>query len=247
MQPGVSWCVDNPNRFLKTRIIGNCQQPIKDKKRITFMSFTKQILLGLIFGIFTGIFLGELAKPFSVGGDIYIGLLQMTVLPYIVLSLIRNIGGISWSKRRYLIIAAIAVLAFLLLLGVAVLAAVPMAFPAWQSASFFSTGLLPHWFAVTHPVHHTPGNAILLVGAVSLVGPFVGKFALKPIVNSSSFIFTSALAVTSAAAIRLRKSAPALKRPYRAPTPFLYMGAVISVVLLLLMILPQSPGQVSVV
>jgi len=122
------------------------------------MSFTKQILLGLIFGILTGVFLGELAKPFTVGGDIYIGLLQMTVLPYIVLSLIRNIGGISWSKRRYLIIAAIAVLVFLLLLGVAVLAAVPMAFPRWQSASFFSTGLLANTTPIDFVALYIPTN-----------------------------------------------------------------------------------------
>jgi Na+/H+-dicarboxylate symporter len=132
--------------------------PTKSKKRITFMSFTKQILLGLIFGILTGVFLGELAKPFTVGGDIYIGLLQMTVLPYIVLSLIRNIGGISWSKRRYLIIAAIAVLVFLLLLGLAVLAAVPMAFPRWQSASFFSTGLLANTTPIDFVALYIPTN-----------------------------------------------------------------------------------------
>jgi len=106
------------------------------------MSFTKQILLGLLLGVMTGIFLGEFAKPFSIGGEIYIGLLQMTVLPYIVLSLVSNIGGISWSERRGLVVTAIAVLICLLLLGVVVLVAVPMAFPAWVSASFFSSSLV---------------------------------------------------------------------------------------------------------
>ncbi len=104
-------------------------------------------------------------------------------------------------------------------------------------------GMLPRWFAGVHPVHHTPQNALLFVGVISLVGPFVGKFALSPIVNTSSFVFTVALAVTCAASIRLRKTAKDLKRPYRAPTSALYAGAVISVLLLLLMILPQSPGQ----
>jgi len=104
-------------------------------------------------------------------------------------------------------------------------------------------GMLPHWFAGVHPTHHTPQNALLFVGVISLIGPFVGKFALTPIVNTSSFVFTVALAVTCAASIRLRKSASGLDRPYRAPTPVLYAGALISVMLLLLMVLPQSPGQ----
>jgi Na+/H+-dicarboxylate symporter/ABC-type amino acid transport substrate-binding protein len=106
------------------------------------MSFTFKILIGLALGILTGIFLGELAAPFNIGGDVYIGLLQMTVLPYIVVSLISNIGGISWSERRGLVVAAMLVLACLLLLGVAVLAVVPLAFPVWDSASFFSASLI---------------------------------------------------------------------------------------------------------
>ncbi len=104
-------------------------------------------------------------------------------------------------------------------------------------------GLLPYWFAGVHPTHHTPKNAMLFVGVISLIGPFVGKWALTPIVNCSSFMFTLALAVTCAAAIRLRKTAPELERPYRAKTPMLYAGLVISITLILLMVLPQSPGQ----
>ena len=54
------------------------------------MSFTSKILLGLALGILTGIFLGEMAAPFTIGGEVYIGLLQMTVLPYIVVSLTKG-------------------------------------------------------------------------------------------------------------------------------------------------------------
>ena len=122
------------------------------------MSFTKKILLGLVLGILIGIFLGEIAKPFSTAGDIYIGLLQMTVLPYIVLSLISNIGGITWSERRGLVVAALAVLACLLLLGVAVLAIVPMAFPVWVSASFFSASLVAVNNAVDLVALYIPSN-----------------------------------------------------------------------------------------
>ena len=106
------------------------------------MSFTLKILLGLALGILTGLFLGELAAPFSIGGEVFIGLLQMTVLPYIVVSLISNIGGISWSERKGLVVAGVAVLGVLLLLGVAVLVVIPLAFPVWDTAAFFSTSLV---------------------------------------------------------------------------------------------------------
>ncbi len=104
-------------------------------------------------------------------------------------------------------------------------------------------GMLPQWFAYIHPGHHTPQNALLFVGVISLLGPFVGKFLLTPIVNTGSFVFTIALAVTCASAIRLRKTAPELERPYRAPAMALHAGALVSVALILLMVLPQSPGQ----
>lgn len=106
-------------------------------------------------------------------------------------------------------------------------------------------GLLPHWFAEVHATHHTPKNALLFVGAVSLIGPFVGKAAMGPIVNSSSLGFTSALVVTCLAAIRLRHSAPDLIRPYKVNKAYLYAGALISSTLVLLMILPQSSGQLA--
>ena len=106
------------------------------------MSFTLKILIGLFLGIFTGVFLGEIAAPFSIAGEVFIGLLQMTVLPYIVVSLIGNLGAISWMERRSLLVSGIAVLSVMLLLGLAVLLVIPLAFPSVKSASFFSSSLI---------------------------------------------------------------------------------------------------------
>lgn len=106
------------------------------------MTFTRQILLGLFLGLLLGVFFGELAAPFSLGGEIYIALLQMTVLPYIVVSLIANLGRISWAQSRSLLLAAIWALALLLGLGILVLAITPLAFPQWESASFFRSSLV---------------------------------------------------------------------------------------------------------
>jgi len=106
-------------------------------------------------------------------------------------------------------------------------------------------GLLPDWFARVHPVHHTPANAVLFVGAISLAGPLVGRAAMGPIVNSGSLAFTVAYLVTCLAAIRLRTSAPDMKRPYVVNKSTLYAGAVVALALVLLMVLPQSAGQLS--
>ncbi len=104
-------------------------------------------------------------------------------------------------------------------------------------------GMLPLWFARVHARHRTPVNAILFVGAISLAGPPVGQAALVPIVNSGSLAFVSALLMTCLTAIRLRQTHPDMNRPYRTSRPTMICGALVSAVLVLLMVLPGSPGQ----
>jgi amino acid transporter len=104
-------------------------------------------------------------------------------------------------------------------------------------------GLLPHWFAVLHPVHHTPRNAVLFVGILALLGPFVGKAGLLHIVNSYSLVFSFVLTVTALAALRLRRCAPDMPRPYRTGLASIYLAIVVGLVLIALMTVPGSAGQ----
>ena len=122
------------------------------------MSFTTQIVTGLLLGALLGIFLGELAAPANTIGEIYIGLLQMTVLPYIVISLIANLGRITWSESRSLILAAAAVLGALLLVGITVLFLVPLAFPARDTAAFFNDTLIVERLPIDLVALYVPAN-----------------------------------------------------------------------------------------
>ncbi len=83
------------------------------------------------------------------------------------------------------------------------------------------------------------------MGIISLIGPFLGKAALTPIVTSSALSFTAVLAITCLSAIRLRTTAPNLARPYKVNRKTLYLGLAVSILLILLMIVPGSPGQLS--
>jgi amino acid transporter len=107
-------------------------------------------------------------------------------------------------------------------------------------------GLLPAWFGEVHPRYHTPKNAVLFLGALAIAGPFLGKAALAPIVNSSAFSFVFCFCITCSAAIRLRRTAPDLERPYRVRWKgTLWAGLVVSLFLVALMIIPGSPGRLS--
>jgi len=106
------------------------------------MSFTAKILCGLAAGIFTGIFLGERAAILKWAADGFVKLLQMTVLPYVTISIISGLGTLRPEQVHLLGRRAAAVIAGLwgLALGFAFL--IPLTFPHVPNASFFSTTLV---------------------------------------------------------------------------------------------------------
>jgi hypothetical protein len=56
------------------------------------MSLATRALIGFALGVGSGIFFGEIIAPVGIVGDAFIGLLQMTVLPYVTVSLILGLG-----------------------------------------------------------------------------------------------------------------------------------------------------------
>ena len=93
-------------------------------------------------GIACGLFFGEMTAIFKVPADIYILLLQMTVLPYVTLSLIVGFGSLTFDDAKLLAIKGTAVMLLLWALAFTVLALMPLAFPAWETASFFSAAMI---------------------------------------------------------------------------------------------------------
>ena len=102
------------------------------------LSLSKVIFLAMGLGLLAGLFFGEMVDFLDIVGDIWIKLLQMTVLPYVMLSLIGGLGRLDYSEALLL---ARKGGVMLLLLWVAVLLVVflfPFSFPDWVSSSFYS-------------------------------------------------------------------------------------------------------------
>ena len=106
------------------------------------LSLGTQVVLGLVLGLAVGLFFGEAVGFFKGIGRAFILLLQMTVLPYITLSLITGLGQLTYQQVRELLLKAGGVLLACWVLAIAIILAMPLAFPTWQSASFFSTSLV---------------------------------------------------------------------------------------------------------
>jgi len=105
-------------------------------------------------------------------------------------------------------------------------------------------GLLPERLGEVDEKRQTPKQAILFVGLITLIGPFIGKSGLLPMVNVGSLAFISGWFVTCLSAVRLRKTAPEMNRPYRVKhKSALYLGTIISGLLIVFMIFPGSTAQ----
>ncbi len=103
------------------------------------MSFSKQILAGLLAGIAVGLFLGERAAVFAVAATGFVKLLQVTVLPYMMVSLVANLGRLDYQQARELALRAGSILLCLWAIALFLAFLFPLAFPVVESARFFST------------------------------------------------------------------------------------------------------------
>ena len=147
-------------------------------------SLSTKVLIGVFFGVFIGLFFGEKVAWLSIVGDVFIGLLQMTVLPYIMFSLIVNIGRLSLESGIRLIKYGLIFLSLLLGLGLVFLVILPMAFPVWDSGSFYNTNFIQKAVDFDFVKLYIPSNPFeamsnSVVPAVVLFSIFVGLGLMK--------------------------------------------------------------------
>ena len=74
------------------------------------LSLSTWLLLSVVAGLAAGLFFGEYAGAIAFVGDAFIGLMQMTVLPFIICSVIGNIGRLTIDESKRLAAVSFAVL-----------------------------------------------------------------------------------------------------------------------------------------
>jgi Na+/H+-dicarboxylate symporter len=143
------------------------------------LSSSVKILVGLVSGVFVGLFFGEHAGVLKVVADGFVKLLQMTVLPYITLSIVTSLGTLSLDQVKTLGLRAGAVLIGLWCFALVFTFLIPLAFPSIETASFFSAALVEQrrpfnfvdLFIPSNPFYALSNN---VVPAVVLFSVFLG-------------------------------------------------------------------------
>ena len=105
-------------------------------------NLTTVMITALLGGLFLGLFFGEMIGWVSWIGDAAIRLMQMTILPYIVVSLIGGIGRLSVDHAKLLFTRAFVTLLLMWAASVAVILLVPLSFPSTNNSSFFSASFV---------------------------------------------------------------------------------------------------------
>jgi Na+/H+-dicarboxylate symporter len=106
------------------------------------ISLTTWIFLALALGIGTGLFIGEYANNLKFIGDVYVGLMQMTVLPYVVFSLIGNIGRLSVREVGLLATSGLKIFLGLWAIAALTVLLLSQAFPELTTGQYFSSAMV---------------------------------------------------------------------------------------------------------
>ena len=103
------------------------------------MTLSNKVIIALIAGILCGLIFGDLCvclKPF---GDAFIKIMQITVVPYIIVSLLHAIGGLTKEKAKAIAIKCCLVLIIFWAISIVIFFAMQFTFPAIEAASSFSS------------------------------------------------------------------------------------------------------------
>ena len=136
----------------------------------------QRVIVALLLGIISGIIVGEPAGKLEVLGNVYIRLLQMTVLPYILVSIIGGLGRLDSAMAARIGAKAVKIIIFIWLAVMVTLLLIPLAYPNWEMAGFFSTSLVTEAPAFNFLDLYIPAN--IFSSLAGTIVPAVVLFSL---------------------------------------------------------------------
>ncbi len=127
-------------------------------KKLLAMQSSTQMIIAMIVGLIFGLFFGESIGWLSTIGNGVILLMQMTVLPYILVSLIGGIGKLQRNTASLIFSRAGAIMLLLWLVGLIAIILMPLSFPFVETASFFSTSIIEPAAPIDYFKLYIPSN-----------------------------------------------------------------------------------------
>jgi Na+/H+-dicarboxylate symporter len=171
------------------------------------LSLSTMIFAGLGLGIATGLFFGELVAFLQIVGEAWIKLLQMTVLPYVMLSMIAGLGRLNYQEALLLAKKGGLMLLLVWAVSITVVLLFPYTFPEWKSASFFSTSLIETRPAIdflglyipANPFHALANNLVpaVVLFSVAIGVALIGIDGRQPLLDGMSTVIDALMRVAN--------------------------------------------------
>ncbi len=176
------------------------------------LSLSTWIIIGMVLGIACGLMFGDSCQKLSIIGDIYVTLLLMSVMPYIVTTLMLGIGRLSIKEAKLIAIKGGFITMIFWSIAIFFVLLMPVTFPTWESASFYSVDMIktvPNINSLGLYISSNPFNALAesMVPAVVLFCVCVGV-ALISVPNKEKLlddmeIFSTALEKVTTTMVQL--------------------------------------------
>ncbi len=156
------------------------------------MSPFQRVIVALILGISIGIIIGEPMGNLEILGSAYIRLLQMTVIPYVLVSIVGGLGKLDSDMASSIGIRAVKVILLIWASVMLTLLLLPFAYPNWETSGFFSTSLVTEATRFNFLDLYIPANifsslAQTIMPAVVLFSLLMG-IALIKVKNKETFL-----------------------------------------------------------
>ena len=112
-----------------------------------YMSFSKpalsvQIISAMFIGLLLGYYFSVTYSVIDNTANAFVTSLQMTVLPYIILSLIVGLGGLKPSKAKNISKQSLFIIFMMIFVVLFFIFSTPLSFPEWQNAEFYSANTI---------------------------------------------------------------------------------------------------------
>ncbi|MCJ8319872.1 MAG: cation:dicarboxylase symporter family transporter [Colwellia sp.] len=145
----------------------------------TNIPLSARILIAMFIGLAIGSYTSTVYTGVDATAKAFVMLLQMTALPYIALSLITGIGGLSPLKAAQTFKVSFVILLTLLVTVLSFIFLAPIAFPDWVNADFYSASTVKvssEFDLVNLFIPANPFNAFAnaLIPAIVMFSIFVG-------------------------------------------------------------------------
>jgi len=136
----------------------------------------KRVILALFLGISAGVIFGEIMGGLKIMGTAYIRLLQMTVLPYVLVSIIGGLGRLDANTASRIGMKAVRIILLVWLAVMLTLVLLPLAYPNWETSGFFSSSLVAETVKFNFVDLYIPAN--IFSSLANTVVPAVVLFSL---------------------------------------------------------------------